>query len=95
MMTCPHCGHALAQPSAHKPLTPRKVAILRYLERHVAEHGFAPSVDEIASQFEFSSLATVHEHLANMERKGVIRREFNSARGITLLVRSDELGAPV
>ena len=67
------------------PLTKRQSEILAYLQAHIAEHGYAPSFEEIAEQFEFQSLATVHEHLTNLERKGYIRRAYNESRSIEVL----------
>jgi repressor LexA len=66
-------------------LTKRQREILDYLDRHIQAHGYAPSFEEIAEQFRFQSLATVHEHLSNLERKGVIRRSFNESRAIEIL----------
>ena len=66
-------------------LTKRQNEILAYLRAHIAEHGYAPSFEEIAEQFTFASLATVHEHLTNLERKGYIRRQYNESRSIEVL----------
>ena len=66
-------------------LTKRQNEILSYLRAHIAEHGYAPSFEEIAEQFTFASLATVHEHLTNLERKGYIRRQYNESRSIEVL----------
>lgn len=74
-------------------LTKRQREILDYLDRHIQAHGYAPSFEEIAEQFRFQSLATVHEHLTNLERKGVIRRSFNESRGIEILPPKGIAGA--
>lgn len=66
-------------------LTKRQREILDYLQKHIEAHGYAPSFEEIAEQFRFQSLATVHEHLSNLERKGVIRRSYNESRAIEIL----------
>ncbi|MGH7560093.1 MAG: transcriptional repressor LexA [Gemmatimonadales bacterium] len=67
------------------PLTKRQREILTYLESHIQSHGYAPSFEEIAEHFAFQSLATVHEHLTNLERKGCIRRSYNESRSIEVL----------
>lgn len=67
------------------PLTRRQSEILTYLQNHIREQGFAPSFEEIAERFGFQSLATVHEHLTNLERKGYIRRSYNESRAIEVL----------
>jgi repressor LexA len=67
------------------PLTKRQREILSFLTAYADEHGYAPSFEEIASRFNYNSLATVHEHLTNLERKGYIRRSFNESRAIEIL----------
>lgn len=67
------------------PLTKRQRQILDYLTSYAAEHGYAPSFEEIAEQFNYNSLATVHEHLSNLERKGYIKRSYNESRAIEIL----------
>ena len=66
-------------------LTKRQREILNYLDSYNEANGYAPSFEEIASQFNYSSLATVHEHLTNLERKGYIKRSYNESRAIEIL----------
>ena len=67
------------------PLTKRQREILNYLTTYSEQNGYAPSFEEIASRFNYNSLATVHEHLTNLERKGYIRRTYNESRAIEIL----------
>src|SRR5215813_6079757 len=67
------------------PLTKRQREILTYLSAYSEQNGFAPSFEEIAENFEYNSLATVHEHLTNLERKGYIKRHYNESRAIEIL----------
>ena len=67
------------------PLTKRQREILTYLGSYSEERGYAPSFEEIAAHFNYNSLATVHEHLSNLERKGYIRRSYNESRSIEIL----------
>jgi repressor LexA len=67
------------------PLTKRQREILTYLSSYAEANGYAPSFEEIASQFNYNSLATVHEHLSNLERKGYIKRSYNESRAIEIL----------
>ena len=67
------------------PLTKRQREILTFLHGYTEDHGYAPSFEEIAEQFNYNSLATVHEHLSNLERKGYIRRSYNESRSIEIL----------
>ena len=63
----------------------RQKQILDYIESSVARYGYAPTLTEIARHLGLSSLATVHEHLAVLEKKGRIRRYKRAVRGIELL----------
>jgi repressor LexA len=67
------------------PLTKRQREILNYLSTYSEQNGFAPSFEEIAGHFDYNSLATVHEHLTNLERKGYIKRSYNESRAIEIL----------
>jgi repressor LexA len=75
------------------PLTKRQKQILDYLETYIDTAGYAPSFEEIAEHFSFGSLATVHEHLTNLERKGYIARTHNESRSIEVLPRPGRTGA--
>jgi len=63
-------------------LTKRQREILNYLESFIDGYGYSPSFEEIAEHFGYRSLATVHEHLANLERKGYIRKNHNRSRSV-------------
>ncbi len=67
------------------PLTKRQKEILDHIESFIGKNGYAPSFEEIADAFGYSSLATVHEHLSNLERKGYIRKAYNESRSIELI----------
>jgi len=75
------------------PLTRRQREILDYIAAHIGSKGYAPSFEEIARQFGFQSLATVHEHLTNLERKGCIRRSHNESRAIEIVPPKGQTGA--
>jgi repressor LexA len=73
-------------------LTRRQRQILDYLAAFISKHGYAPSLEEIAEKMGLGSLATVHEHLTNLERKGAIRRSHNASRAIEVLTRMRQPG---
>lgn len=75
------------------PLTRRQRQILDYLKDYIKAHQYAPSFEEIAEHFSFSSLATVHEHLTNLERKGYIQRGHNESRAIEMVPTPGQSGA--
>lgn len=65
-------------------LPKQKQKILAFLKKYIAEHGFAPTLTEMAKEFNVSSLATIHEHIQFLEENGFIKRDKSAARGITL-----------
>jgi repressor LexA len=67
------------------PLTKRQKEILDFLEGFLSENGYAPSFEEIARHFGYTSLATVHEHLENLKQKGYIRKSYNASRSLELV----------
>lgn len=75
------------------PLTRKQREILDFLTQSIDRQGYAPSFEEIAEQFGYQSLATVHEHLTNLERKGYIRRSYNESRSIEVLPTRGSSGA--
>ena len=74
------------------PLTKRQKEILDHIESFIDQRGYSPSFEEIAEAFGYSSLATVHEHLSNLERKGYIRKAYNESRSIELVGHSSAPG---
>ncbi len=66
-------------------LTRRQQQIYEFLREFIARYGYAPSLEEIAGHFGLSSVATIHEHLTNLESKNMIRRHFNRNRAIEVL----------
>jgi repressor LexA len=68
-----------------KPLTRRQRQILDFVDGFTTDHGYAPSFEEIAAQFGYASLATVHEHLENLRAKGYIRKGYNESRSIQVV----------
>lgn len=65
----------------------RQKQILDFLNNYIDENGHAPTLVEIAKRFKLKSLATVHEHLETLQKKGLIKRSSGISRGIELLDR--------
>ena len=68
-------------------LTKRQKELLDYLTAYIEQHGYAPTLEEIGRNFALGSLATVHKHLQNLERKGHIRRQPNRSRALEVTPR--------
>lgn len=63
----------------------RQRQIVDYIAQYVQKNGYSPTLQEIATAIGVSSLATVHEHLEALTKKGVIKKFEGSVRGIELL----------
>jgi repressor LexA len=66
-------------------LTKRQKQVLDFIANFVDENGYCPSFEEIARGLELASLATVHKHITNLEKKGLLTRDYNRSRSIDLL----------
>jgi repressor LexA len=67
-------------------LTKRQQEIFDYVKRHVGEHGYPPTVRDIGKAIGLTSSSTVHAHLANLEKLGLLRRDPTKPRAIEVLV---------
>ncbi len=63
----------------------RQRQILDFISQYIQKFGVSPTLQQIADAISVSSLATVHEHLNNLEKKGVLRRYKGKIRGIEIL----------
>ncbi|MDX6639296.1 MAG: repressor LexA [Solirubrobacteraceae bacterium] len=66
-------------------LTKRQQEIFDFIKRYGAEHGYPPTVRDIGKAVGLASSSTVHAHLANLERLGMLRRDPTKPRAIELL----------
>jgi repressor LexA len=74
-------------------VTDRQRAILDYLRGFVDEHGYPPTVREIGEAVGLRSPSTVHAHLAQLERAGLLRRDPTKPRALELTDRRREAEA--
>lgn len=65
-------------------LLPKQKKILDFIVSFSAQHGYAPSQNEIAKHFSFKSLGTVQNYLLRLERQGHISRTWNGRRSLTV-----------
>ena len=69
-------------------LTKRQQEILDFIKRYLSRHGYPPTVRDIGAAVGLASSSTVHQHLANLERAGLIRRDPSKPRALELLDRA-------
>jgi repressor LexA len=67
-------------------LTKRQREIFEYVKRYGEEHGYPPTVRDIGKAIGLTSSSTVHAHLANLEKLGLLRRDPTKPRAIEVLV---------
>jgi repressor LexA len=71
--------------SASPQLTARQQEIWQFLVDYVDRHGYPPTVREIGEAVGLASPSTVHAHLANLERAGLLRRDPTKPRALDLI----------
>ncbi len=66
-------------------LTKRQKEIFDFIRRYAAKTGYPPTVREIGKAVGLHSSSTVHAHLANLEKVGLLRRDPSKPRAIELI----------
>lgn len=69
------------------PTIKKTLEILTFIERVIAETGESPIYQDIAKQFGFRSVSSVHEHVLKMEERGWITRTPHESRAIRVVER--------
>jgi repressor LexA len=68
-----------------KDLTKRQQEIFDFIKRYSAKYGYPPTVRDIGKAVGLASSSTVHAHLANLEKAGLLRRDPTKPRAIEML----------
>ena len=66
-------------------ITRRQRQVYDFIAEFVQKNQYSPSFEEIGEGLGLSSLATVHKHVTNLEKKGLLSRDYNRSRSIDLL----------
>ncbi len=66
-------------------LTKRQQEIFDFIKRYSARHGYPPTVRDIGKAIGLTSSSTVHAHLANLEKVGVLRRDPTKPRALEII----------
>lgn len=75
-----------------KPLTPKEMNVLKYVEQFIAQNGFAPTFTEIKDHFGFASYNSIQRYLKQLQGKNYIHMPGgNQKRAITIINSSDSL----
>src|SRR5258707_15858434 len=73
---------------ADMDLTKRQQEIFDFIRKYSAKYGYPPTVRDIGKAVGLASSSTVHAHLANLEKLGLLRRDPSKPRAIELLDRA-------
>jgi repressor LexA len=71
-------------------LTKRQQEIFDFIKRYSAKYGYPPTVRDIGKAVGLASSSTVHAHLANLEKAGLLRRDPAKPRALELLDRATD-----
>ncbi|MFY9492974.1 MAG: DNA methyltransferase [Minisyncoccia bacterium] len=66
-------------------ITPKQKQVLDFTSAFIKNEGFAPSINEIKNNLGLKSVATIHQHLQALEKKGYIKREKNQKRHLEIV----------
>ncbi|MBU6375941.1 MAG: transcriptional repressor LexA [Bdellovibrionales bacterium] len=69
-------------------LTPKQKLFLEFLRQFEAQHGYAPSQQEIAKHFGFKSLGTVQDYLNRLEEQGALQKTWNARRSTSVTAKA-------
>src|SRR3954454_17032454 len=76
-----------------KDLTKRQQEIFDFIKKYSAKYGYPTTVRDIGKAVGLASSSTVHAHLANLEKAGLLRRDPSKPRAIELLDRATTAAA--
>src|SRR3954463_3097287 len=79
---------------ADPKLTTRQRQIFEFIQRHTQEKGYPPTVRDIGKAIGLTSSSTVHPHLANLERLGMLRRDPTKPRAMEVLDKARKAVVP-
>ena len=71
-----------------KDLTKRQQEIFDFIKKYSAKYGYPPTVRDIGKAVGLASSSTVHAHLSNLEKVGLLRRDPSKPRALELLDRA-------
>ncbi len=76
-------------------LTKKQKQILDFIKKSAGKNGFAPSLEEIKKHFHLHSVATIHQHLETLQKKGYLSKQKNQPRGIEIKKKESMVQIPL
>ncbi|HEY1101159.1 MAG TPA: transcriptional repressor LexA [Myxococcota bacterium] len=85
------------EPTTNSPdpstLTDRQKLVLSFIEGHIREHGFPPTIREIGRHLGIKSTNGVNDHLNALQKKGFLTREEGKSRTLQLTAVDEDVGS--
>jgi repressor LexA len=78
-----------------KELTPRQRQVLEFVTQFIDSHGYPPTLREIARHLEVNGTLGVMRHLDALEKKGYLKKNAGSSRGIAIEGRTSSVSLPI
>jgi repressor LexA len=75
-------------------LTKRQQEIFDFIKSYSSKHGYPPTVRDIGKAIGLTSSSTVHAHLANLEKAGMLRRDPTKPRALEILDKAKKAIVP-
>ena len=75
-------------------LTKRQQEIFDFIKTYSSDHGYPPTVRDIGKAIGLTSSSTVHAHLSNLEKQGVLRRDPTKPRAMEILDKAKKAVVP-
>jgi repressor LexA len=76
-------------------LTARQEQVLKIVTEYIGSYGYPPSLRDIGKKLAVSGTLGVMKHLDALEKKGYLRRQEGSSRGITLCNQAQAGSLPI
>src|SRR3954465_13076029 len=84
----PSTAHPARRSGPDMDLTKRQQEIFDFIKKYSAKYGYPPTVRDIGKAVGLASSSTVHAHLSNLEKVGLLRRAPSKPRALELLDRA-------
>ena len=82
-------------PQVIKPLSEKQSEVLTFIQDEISRSGIPPTYRDIAKHFGYEAVGTVQDHVANLIRKGFLKKISGAARGFQLAHRSEAIDVPI
>lgn len=74
-----------------RALTPKQKAIVDFISNYHKRHGYSPSLEEIADEFDLSAVSTVHQHIKLIRKKGYLQKDDFQPRSVLPLEQAPNI----